>query len=357
VAAEAKTRVLVVDDSATARRVLCRCLQGEPDIQVIGEASDAYTANELIGRLRPDVITLDIEMPQMDGLSFLDHLMTRQPVPVVIISSHTPPGSLTGLRALRGGAIDVMLKPRTPAEVADLGRRLKYTIRELRGSPFRVRALPQEGPATRTPLKVSRPARGIIAIGTSAGGPQALEFLLAQLPADTPPVVIVQHMPALFIPLLAERLNQVSPMRVVVAAAGQELEFGVAYLAPGDKHLVVEQDGGRLRAGLRDRPPVHHHRPAVDVLFQSLVRLSGVPIVGVLLTGMGADGADGMVALRSAGHATIAEDERSCVVFGMPREAIARGGASHVVMLDQMAAMILSRFDRVAGQQHPSPYL
>jgi two-component system chemotaxis response regulator CheB len=348
VTARPKTRVLVVDDSATARRMLIGCLRGEADIEVIGEASDALTAHGLIARHQPDVVTLDIEMPDMDGLSFLRHLMKRQPIPVIIISSHVPPGSVTSLEALRAGAVDVISKPRTPLSTADLARRLKHRIRELRVCPVRLRSLPQRRNTARAPRTINRPASGLIAIGTSAGGPQALELLLSQLPPDTAPIVIVQHMPASFIPLLAERLNEVGPMQVVVATGEEELSSGVAYLAAGDNHLVVEQAGGRLRTGIRRSPPVHHHRTAVDVLFHSLVRLRAVPIVGVLLTGMGRDGADGMVALRGAGHETIAEDPRSCVVFGMPREAIARGGASHILTLDQMPATIFSCFERAA---------
>ena len=346
--AERKTRVLVVDDSATARRLLSRCLQAEPDIEVVGEASDAFSAHELIARHRPDVITLDIEMPGMDGLDFLRHLMKHQPIPVIIISSHTLPGSVTTFEALKAGAVDVISKPQAPLLVAGLARRLKKSIRGLKANRARPRTLPLE-PRTASPaLGTPGLASGLIAIGTSVGGPQALERLLMQLPANTPPIVIVQHMPAPFIPLLAGRLNEICPMRVVVATDGQQLESGVAYLAPGDTHLVVEQRGGQLVAGLRREIPVHHQRPAVDVLFHSLALIRGVPIVGVLLTGMGSDGADGMVALRAAGHETIAEDSRSCVVFGMPREAIARGGASRILMLEQMPAMILTGLERPA---------
>ena len=348
--AEPKTRVLVVDDSATARRLLSRCLQAEPDIEVVGEASDAFSANELIARHHPDVITLDIEMPGMDGLAFLRHLMKHQPIPVIIISSYTLPGSVTSFEALKAGALDVICKPRAPLSVAGLARRLKKSIRELRACSARPRALSQE-PRTASPLlRVNHPANGLIAIGTSVGGPQALEVLLTQLPANTPPIVIVQHMPAPFIPLLAGRLNDICPMRVVVATGGQQLESGTAYLAPGDTHLVVEQKSGRLIAGLRRSTMVHHQRPAVDVFFHSLARIRGVPIVAVLLTGMGSDGADGLVELRRAGHETIAEDSRSCVVFGMPREAIARGGANRILMLDQMPAVILNGLDRSAAK-------
>ena len=348
--AERKTRVLVVDDSATARRLLSRCLQAEPDIEVVGEASDAFSANELIARHRPDVITLDIEMPGMDGLDFLRHLMKHQPIPVIIISSHTLPGSITTFEALKAGAVDVISKPRAPLLVAGLARRLKKSIRGLRANRATPRTLPLE-PGTAIPaLRTNGLANGLIAIGTSVGGPQALELLLTQLPANTPPIVIVQHMPAPFIPLLAGRLNDICPMRVVVATDGQQLESGVAYLSPGDTHLVVEQRGGRLIAGLRRGIPMHHQRPAVDVLFHSLALLRGIPIVGVLLTGMGSDGADGMVALRGVGHETIAEDSRSCVVFGMPREAIARGGASRILMLEQMPAVILNGLERAAAK-------
>jgi two-component system chemotaxis response regulator CheB len=276
--------------------------------------------------------------------------MKHQPIPVIIISSHTLPGSVTTFEALRAGAVDVISKPRAPLLAAGLARRLKKSIRGLRANPSGPRSRQLEPRISSPPLQITRPANGLIAIGTSVGGPQALELLLTQLPGNTPPIVIVQHMPAPFIPLLAGRLNDVCPMRVVVATDGQQLEPGVAYLAPGDTHLVVEQRGG-LIAGLVRGIPVHHQRPAVDVLFHSLARLRGVPIVGVLLTGMGSDGADGMVALRGAGHETIAEDSRSCVVFGMPREAIARGGASRVLMLEQMPAAILNGLDRPAPKQ------
>jgi len=321
--------------------MLVGCLRGEADIEIIGEASDAFTAHDLIARRHPDLITLDIEMPKMDGLSFLRQLMKRRPVPVIIISSHVPPGSISTLEALRAGAVDVISKPQTPMLVADLGRRLKQTIRELRKCSMHLRPLPLRHRIVPTPQTANRTAGGLIAIGASAGGPQALEVLLTHIPADTSPIVIVQHMPAPFIPLLAERLNEVCPMRVVVARAHEELSCGTAYFAPGDHHLIVEHAGGRLQTGLRRSPAVNRQRPAVDVLFHSAAPIRAVPVVGVLLTGMGRDGADGMLALRRAGHETIAEDPRSCVVFGMPREAIENGGARHVLTLDQMPARIL----------------
>ena len=211
--------------------------------------------------------------------------------------------------------------------------------------------MPSRHQPASAPQRVTRFTLGVVAVGASAGGPQALEFLVGQLPDDAPPLVIVQHMPAPFIPLFANRLNEMCPMRVVVATGGEELRAGTAYIAPGDRHLIVVQDGHRLRAGIHHGCPVHHQRPAIDVLFHSLVRLKGIPAVGILLTGMGCDGADGMVALRRAGHETIAEDPRSCAVFGMPREAIAKGGATHVLTLQQMPARILSLFEQPAADE------
>lgn len=352
-----KTRVLVVDDSATSRRMLSGFLRAEPDIEVVAEASDAFTANALIAQHRPDVITLDIEMPQMDGLAFLRHLMKRQPIPVIIVSSHTPPGSAMSLEALSAGAVEVIPKPQDPRSVAAAAGQLRERIRELRACQIRLRPMPHAHRIARAPsLKNGRPVSGLIAIGASTGGPQALELLLTQLPADTPPIMIVQHMPAPFIHLLAERLNEISPLRVVVATDGEQLSPGVVHVAPADRHLIVEQQDGCLRTRLRRGPPVHHQRPAVDVLFHSLARVRRVPVVGVLLTGMGRDGADGMVALRRAGQETIAEDARSCIVYGMPREAVARGGASHVVTLEQIGATIFNCLERVAAKtQCPAP--
>lgn len=346
-----KIRVLVVDDSPTARRILSGCLRSEPDIEVVGEASDALNAYDLIERCRPDLITLDIEMPKMDGLTFLRRVMQSQPIPVIVISSHTPPGSTLSFEALRAGAIDVMSKPHGTMSVAEFGSRLKQRIQELRTDPIHPRALPMRHRhrAVSPPPRINPRASGLVAIGASVGGPQALEFLLAQLPPNMPPIVIVQHMPAPFVQPFAERLNDICPMRVVVATAAEELAAGSAYLAPGDHHLIVEQHAGKLRARLNRESPVHYQRPAVDVLFHSLTRLRGLPIVGVLLTGMGSDGAAGMVALRGAGYETIAEDSSSCVVFGMPREAIARGGVRHILTLDQMPGEILRHFEHRAA--------
>ncbi|HKY23224.1 MAG TPA: chemotaxis response regulator protein-glutamate methylesterase [Vicinamibacterales bacterium] len=337
--------MLIVDDSAVTRRLLSAALRGDPEIQVVAEAADPFTARSLIAKHRPDVVTLDVEMPQMDGITFLRHLMKHQPLPVVIVSSHTPHGSAAGIEALRAGALDVIPKPLNPAAIAPFETRLRQRIRELGRWPLRPRPATDHG--ARIVAATDFPLNAIIAIGASTGGPQAIEDLLSRLPADMPPIVITQHMPADFTRLFAKRLSETCGMRVVEAADRQELVRSIAYVAPGDYHLTVEQQGGRLLAAVRRGAPVNQHRPSVDVLFRSLASLRGVPVVGILLTGMGSDGADGLVELYQAGHQTIAEDEQSCVVFGMPREAVRRGGAKHVLPLQQIPGMMIECLSRL----------
>lgn len=348
-----RTRVLVVDDSAIVRKIIGDTLRADPDIEVVGGAADPYQARELILSQKPDLLTLDIEMPRMDGLTFLKTLMAHRPMPVIVVSSLTQAGSTTALEALRLGAIDVIGKPGGPREVGLVGERLRQRIRALRASPqinYQASArLTQPAPAA--PQPVRRKVNGLLVIGASTGGPPAIESLLTRLPADIPPTLIVQHMPASFTRAFSDRLNSVSPMRVVEAQGGEVLARGTVYVAPGDHHLVVERRGIELRTALTRTDLVHFQRPAVDVLFQSVARLPGIPVVGVLLTGMGADGADGMVALRRAGAETIAEDELSCVVFGMPKEAINRGGACHVTSLLQMPNTIFDCFDTLTARR------
>jgi two-component system chemotaxis response regulator CheB len=317
-------------------------------MEVVGVASDPYMARDLIVQHQPDVLTLDIEMPRMDGLTFLRKLMEHHPLPVIIVSSVTQSGSAASVEALRIGAIDVIPKPGGPYSVGQVADRLKRRIRDLRTGGFHP---PKPHPAAPPPSPPAAPARranGLIAIGASTGGTQAIEAVLTRLPADVPPIVIVQHMPATFTGAFAARLDGLCPMRVIEAKGGEILERSTAYVAPGDYHMVVEGFGVQLRTALKQGPAVHHQRPAVDVLFHSLARIRAVPIVALLLTGMGADGADGMVALRHAGAQTIAEDENSCVVFGMPKEAIARGGAVHVATLLRMPSLIFECFERLS---------
>ncbi len=349
------TRVLIVDDSAVVRKLIGDALKKDPDIEVIGGASDPFVARELILQHKPDLITLDIEMPRMDGLTFLRRLMAHHPVPTIMISSLTQTGSAASVEALRIGAIDVIGKASGPQSVSEVTARLVQRIHAFRATPqvhVRRTAVPAPDPATGAPARhaaeVARRARGIIAIGASTGGTQALETVLSRLPADSPGIVVVQHMPAGFTKAFADRLNSVCALRVTESAGGEPLERGTVYIAPGNYHLSVEQVGVHLRTRLHQEAPEHYQRPAVDVLFRSIARLRGHAVVGLLLTGMGSDGADGMVAMRQAGAITIAEAEESCVVFGMPKEAIDRGGAVHVASLLAMPSLIFESFDRIA---------
>lgn len=334
-------RVLIVDDSAIVRKLLSDALRGEPDIEVVGTAVDPYAARDMILRLSPDVITLDIEMPRMDGLSFLRRLMAHRPMPVIVISSLTQRGSAASIDALQCGAIDVIPKPGGPYSVDQVTTRLKERLRGIRGlSSSRLASRPLVSPTVPVTFAHTPRRNTLILIGASTGGPQAIESILTRLPAEAPPIVIVQHMPALFTRSFADRLNGLGPLTVSEAIDGELLEPGHAYVAPGDYHLLVVPRGLRLETRLSTGVPVHRQRPAVDVLFHSAARLKGTTIVAALLTGMGQDGADGMLALRDAGAETIAEDERSCVVFGMPREAIMLGAARHVVTLADMPARL-----------------
>ena len=349
-AVPALTRVLIVDDSAIVRKMLADSLRVERDLEVVGTAADPFIARDLILQHEPDVVTLDIEMPRMDGLTFLRKLMEHHPVPVIIVSSLTKSGSAASVEALRSGAIDVIPKPGGPYSVGQVAERLKQRIRSVREGQFKFArpvAVAPSAPVAAAPAGATRRMNGLLVIGASTGGTQATEALITRMPADCPPILIVQHMPANFTRAYAERLNTVCPMRVAEAKDGDRPERGLALIAPGDYHMVLETFGIQMRLSIRQGPQVHHQRPAVDVLFHSVARLRGVAVVACLLTGMGADGADGMVALRAAGAETIAEDEHSCVVFGMPREAIKRGGAAHVVTLLKMPQAIGECFDRL----------
>ncbi len=351
-AAAPKTRVLIVDDSAIVRRMLANALGSEPDMEVVGLASDPFAARDLIAQHAPDVLTLDIEMPRMDGLTFLRRLMAHHPLPVIIVSSVTQTGSAAAIEALAAGAIDVIAKPGGPYSVGDVADALKRRIRALRaGRAVRFAQMRRARPMP-PPVTLAN-SNGLVVIGASTGGTHAIETVLTRLPADTPPILIVQHMPALFTTAFAARLNAFCPMRVVEAVNDQPLKRGVAYIAPGDFHLLVEAHGGELRTVLQAGPPQHYQRPSVDVLFRSAAALRGVPIVALLLTGMGADGADGMVTLRQSGAVTIAEAERSCVVFGMPAEAIARGGAMHVATLLAMPRLVADSLGQLRTRRTP----
>jgi len=343
-------RVLVVDDSALVRRILTEALDRHPDIEVVGTATDPYVARERIVALRPDVVTLDVEMPRMDGLSFLAKLMRHFPLPVVVVSSVTPQNSDAALRALALGAVDVIAKPgamQATAEVTDELVRAVRTAARARVSRLveAVVDLPGRAPAIASLDSTHK----VIAIGASTGGTQAIEAVLRRFPVDAPATVIVQHMPEHFTLSFAKRLDSICAMSVREARDGDVLAPGLALVAPGGKHLVIQASGARWVARVKDGPKVHHQRPAVDVTFQSLARCAGRNVVAALLTGMGADGAKGMLALRDAGAHTIAQDEATSVVWGMPREAIKLDAATEVLPLHDVANGLLHALGREAA--------
>ncbi len=345
-----KIRVLIVDDSAIVRKMLSEALASEPDIEVVGTAPDPFVARDKILSLNPDVLTLDIEMPRMDGVSFLERLMQSRPMPVIVISSLGQASCRAAIQALAAGAVEVLAKPGGPYSVGDLRSTLAAKLRAAAASGIRRRpnATPTVPLQRLTPAaSAPRPAAGgvsspsIIAIGASTGGTEAIQEVLLRLPEDTPGTVIVQHIPAGFSRAFANRLNDTCPMRVKEAEDGDTLETGLALVAPGNYHMVLRRAGAGYRVQIKDGPLVCYQRPAVDVLFHSVAETASKRAVGVLLTGMGSDGARGLLELREAGSRTIAQNEATCVVFGMPREAIRMGAAEQVLPLDRVANGIL----------------
>jgi two-component system, chemotaxis family, protein-glutamate methylesterase/glutaminase len=348
-------KVLVVDDSALVRKLLTAMLSRSPDIEVVGTASDPYAARERIKRLNPDVITLDVEMPRMDGITFLENLMRLRPMPVVMVSSLTQRGADVTLRALELGAIDFVAKPRVDiaGTLADYEEELIAKVRVAAGA----RVLPRTAPLRRktderhstsavVPIlnvrSMLRTTDRIIAIGASTGGTEAIREVLSELPPDAPAIVISQHIPAAFSKAFAERMNRSSAMAVCEAQDGQQILPGHAYIAPGDRHLLVERDGTRYLCRLSNGPHVNRHRPSVDVMFRSVAQNVGPSAVGVLLTGMGDDGARGLKEMMDAGASTIAQDEDSSVVWGMPGSAVKLGAAMHVLPLQRVGAQVLA---------------
>lgn len=337
-------RVLVVDDSALVRKVLAEELSRADDIEVVGTAVDPYAARELIAALRPDVVTLDIEMPRMDGLSFLARLMRHFPLPVVVVSSLTTRNSEAAIRALSLGAVDVVAKPESSFAIGDIGRQLVQCVRAASRARVVRRTDVAATGASAAPiagLAGLATTHRIIALGASTGGTQALECVLTRLPETTPGIVIAQHMPERFTASFAERLDKLCRIRVREARDLDVVAPGTALVAPGNRHMMVQADGARWQVRIKDGPPVHHQRPAVDILFASVAKAAGRNAVGALLTGMGIDGAKGMCQLRDAGAHTIAQDEATCVVFGMPREAIRLGAAAEVLPLDHIPDALL----------------
>jgi two-component system chemotaxis response regulator CheB len=351
-----RIKVLVVDDSALVRKALTDALSQDPEIEVVGSACDPYVAREKIVALDPDVLTLDLEMPRMDGLTFLRILMQHHPLPVVVVSSLTQAGSQAAMDAVEAGAVDVLAKPGGHTTVGGLAEKLAFHVKAAAASTrFRSRRLrdatvapaappvrPEPGSISHRPAFTGRgDARQLIVIGSSTGGIEALRTVLPHLPEGLPPIAIVQHISAYFSKVVAERLDAICPFAVREAEDGMVLHRGTCVIAPGDQHLTVHWEGDAYRARLVQTPAIHHCRPSVDVLFRSAAEAGGKRVVAALLTGMGSDGALGMKAIREAGGATIAEHERTCVVYGMPRAAIHMGVVEQVVPLPLVSEAIL----------------
>jgi len=344
-------RVVIVDDSALMREMLKDILDREPGIEVVGVARDPFEAREIIKATNPDVITLDVEMPKMDGLSFLEKIMTLRPTPVIMISSLTREGSDAAIRALELGAIDCLAKPG-----GSDGKGFEQTAREL-VSKIMVAAtarlsMRRAAPTTTTLPTPRRAGSGsrLIAIGASTGGVERIRDVLAAMPADCPPIVITQHMGPSYVPSFAARLDRISAPSVQVASHGARLAQGVVFIAPGDRHLAIVRDSQGFVCHIQDSPPVSGHRPSVDVLFASVAKAAGANAVGVILSGMGRDGAIGMKAMRDAGAHTIGEQESSCVVYGMPRAAKDSGGVVIELPLSHIPAEMMRAFDAIGDR-------
>jgi two-component system chemotaxis response regulator CheB len=338
-----KVKVLVVDDSAVVREVLTSELSRDPQIHVLGAAHDAYAARDKILKLAPDVVLLDIAMPRMDGLTFLRRLMHYHPVPVIIVSSFTIPGGQLALDAIGSGAVDVMCKPGPGLPLSEMTEMLAAKIKAAAQVKF------DRSPKTPTgsdadpaaPLKLASLPGRIVAIGASTGGTQAIETVLRRFPKNGPATLIVQHMPAYFTASFAQRLNKSCHMEVKEAADGDAVRPGLALVAPGNAHMLLRHHGAQLQVQVKDGPMVHHQRPSIEVLFQSIARCHGVKAVAALLTGMGSDGAQGMLTMRQHGAYTIAQDHATSVVFGMPAAAIKLGAACEVAPIHRIAEALL----------------
>ncbi|MCM2294323.1 chemotaxis response regulator protein-glutamate methylesterase [Allorhizobium sp. BGMRC 0089] len=364
-----KIRVLIVDDSASVRQIMTQVLQSDPDIEVIGSASDPFIAAKRIADEVPDVITLDVEMPRMDGITFLRRLMAQKPIPVVMCSSLTEAGSETLMQALEAGAVDVILKPKIAAAdfLAEQGPRICEVVKSASHARLSARSSTRMSASAALGVNVKEPAKKltadamlppptgramakttemVVCVGASTGGTEALRELLEALPANTPGIVIVQHMPEKFTAAFAKRLNGLCEMEIKEAEDGDPVLRGHVLIAPGDRHMLLERQGARYHVAVKSGPLVSRHRPSVDVLFRSAARAAGANAMGVIMTGMGDDGARGMLEMHQAGAFNVAQDEASCIVFGMPKEAIAHGGVNRIVPLHQIAAEIMTEDHR-----------
>lgn len=345
-----KIRVLIVDDSALMRQILKALLSSDREIEVVGTASDPYIARDKIKALNPDLLTLDVEMPRMDGLAFLEKLMAARPMPVVMVSSLTEAGCETTLRALELGAIDFFTKPKFDMKqgMEEAAKALIAMVKAAAGARVIQRRSPGVKKTARRPLKSSaliKTTDTIISIGASTGGTEAIRELLEVMPPNTPPILITQHMPEKFTKTFSDRLNQLCRITVKEAEDGDGVITGHALIAPGSHHMTLIRSGARYEVRLDLDPPVNRHRPSVDVLFRSVAGCAGKNAIGIILTGMGKDGAAGMYEMKEAGAYNIAQDEASSVVFGMPKEAIASGGVDEVCPLQKIAERMFARLN------------
>lgn len=343
----AQIRVLCVDDSALIRGVMTEIINGHPDMTVVATAPDPLVARDLIKQHSPDVLTLDVEMPRMDGLDFLEKLMRLRPMPVIMVSSLTERGSEVTLRALELGAVDFVTKPKLGIRdgMLDYSRLIADKIRAAARAQVKRHPTVTVGQKTATALRVPlHSSEKLVIVGASTGGTEAIRALLQPLPADSPAILITQHMPAGFTRSFAKRLDTLCAVTVTEAEHGERVLPGHVYLAPGgERHMKLARSGANYVIELVEGPPVNRHRPSVDVLFDSAAAVAGRNAVGVLLTGMGRDGAAGMLNMRHAGASTLAQDEASCIVYGMPREAVALGAVEEIASLNVMTERILAR--------------
>jgi two-component system chemotaxis response regulator CheB len=350
-------RVLIVEDSPFMQRLLSALIGAQDDLKVVGVADDPIVAREKIKELKPDVITLDVEMPRMDGITFLERLMRLRPMPVVMVSALTESNAEVTLRALELGAVDFVTKPRGEggAELDHFGAELVEKLREAAGAEIQ----PMPAPPAPMPLAaqgaVAFRSNSLVAIGGSTGGTEAIRELLVPMPANAPPILVVQHMPEMFTRLFARRLDDLCAIKVSEAVHGEPVKSGHAYIAPGGWHMTLGGRAGALELHLDQGEAVNRHRPSVDVLFRSVARTVGARAVGVILTGMGRDGAEGLGEMRRAGATTFAQDKASCVVFGMPKAAIDAGHAVHVAPADQMAARVIEALRHEPRQAGGAP--
>jgi two-component system, chemotaxis family, protein-glutamate methylesterase/glutaminase len=338
-----KIKILIVDDSAIVRKIFSEDLRREGDFEIVGTAPDPFVAWDKIVYHKPDVVLLDVEMPRMDGLTFLRKLMHSYPLPVILVSSLTTTGSRMALEALELGAVDVLCKPGGAYSVTDMSVQLKEKIRAAARVPvnrIRKRTAPVQPPETGAKA-LTETTQKVIAIGASTGGTEALKQVLTRMPANIPGILVVQHMPAQFTKTFARRLNGLCQIEVREATNADSVLSGQALIAPGNLHMVLKRSGARYYVGIKDGPLVHHQRPAVDILFNSAAQSAGANAIAVILTGMGVDGAQGMLKMKMAGARTLAQDEASSVVFGMPKEAIRLGAVDRVSPLDRIADEIM----------------